>query len=217
MSDTFSTRLARDTVNKSKQSTKPALARRVTVNPGGLRIIGGVWRGRRFSVVDEPGLRPTPDRVRETLFNWLAPLIQGSRCLDLFAGSGALGFEAASRGAAQVVMVERTVSVRQALEASRTALDAKRQIEIVQADALEWLRTTVPAPFDLVFLDPPYDAHLLAPCCLALQQGGWLRPGARIYLENTARGGFPDLPAEWNLLRDRQAGQVRFGLVATGE
>ena len=217
MSDSLVTRLSRDRVNRAKQSPQPALGRRVAMNPGGLRIIGGVWRGRRLSVVDEPGLRPTPDRVRETLFNWLAPLIEGSRCLDLFAGSGALGFEAASRSAAQVVMVERTARVRQALEASRRALGAERKIEIIQADALAWLRTIAPVPFDLVFLDPPYDGHLLAPCCLALQQGGWLNPGARIYLENATRGGFPDLPAEWNLLRDRQAGQVRFGLAATGD
>ena len=116
-----------------------------------------------------------------------------------------------------MVMVERTARVRQALEASRRALSAERQIEIIHADALAWLRTAAPAPFDLVFLDPPYDAHLLTPCCAALQQGGWLNPGARIYLENATRGGFPDLPSEWNLIRDRQAGQVRFGLAATGD
>lgn len=188
----------------------------MTGDTGSLRIIGGTWRSRRLAVADLPGLRPTPDRVRETLFNWLAPLIEGSRCLDLFAGSGALGFEAASRGAAQVVMVERAPIALQALRANRSTLAADYQIDIIQAEALEWLRTTEPVPFDLVFLDPPFSAHLLAPSCLALHQGGWLNPKANIYLETGTRSGLPSLPPEWNLIRDRQAGQVRYALAETG-
>ena len=197
----------------AKQPAKPSPNPQVT---GRLRIIGGAWRGRRLAVADEPGLRPTPDRVRETLFNWLASLIEGSRCLDLFAGSGALGFEAASRGAAQVVLVERAASVLQVLRSNRSTLGADRQIEIIQAEALEWLRSTEPVPFDLIFLDPPFSAHLLTPSCQILQQGGWLNPGARIYLETPSRCGFPPLPAGWRLIRDRQAGQVRYGLAETG-
>ena len=188
----------------------------MSVAGGRLRIIGGVWRGRRLAVADEPGLRPTPDRVRETIFNWLAPLIEGSRCLDLFAGSGALGFEAASRGASQVVMIERAASVFQVLRTNRDPLDAERRIRIFHADALEWLRMTPAEPFDLVFLDPPFNADLLAPSCLALQRGRWLNPGARIYLETASRQGFPVLPAGWKLIRDRQAGQVRYGLACYG-
>lgn len=188
----------------------------MSVAGGRLRIIGGAWRGRRVAVADEPGLRPTPDRVRETLFNWVAPLIEGSRCLDLFAGSGALGFEAASRGASQVVMIERAASVFQALRTNREILDAERRITIFHADALAWLRITPAVPFDLVFLDPPFKADLLAPSCLALQRGGWLTLGARIYLETASLQGFPALPAGWKLIRDRQAGQVRFGLACYG-
>ncbi len=188
----------------------------MSVASGRLRIIGGAWRGRRLAVADEPGLRPTPDRVRETIFNWLAPLIEGSRCLDLFAGSGALGFEAASRGASQVVMIERAASVFQVLQTNCDPLDAERRIRIFHADALAWLRMTPAEPFELVFLDPPFNADLLAPSCLALQRGGWLNPGARIYLETASRQGFPLLPAGWKLIRDRQAGQVRYGLACYG-
>lgn len=200
----------------ANQPAEPTQDRRVTVIPGRLRIIGGAWRGRRLALADEPGLRPTPDRVRETLFNWLAPLIEGSRCLDLFAGSGALGFEAASRGASQVVMIERAASAFQVLRTNRGALDADRRIAIFHAEALEWLRVTSPDPFDMVFLDPPFNADLLAPGCLALQREGWLNPGAMIYLETATRHGFPILPAGWKLIRDRQAGQVRYGLAQTG-
>ncbi len=188
----------------------------MSVASGRLRIIGGAWRGRRLAVADQPGLRPTPDRVRETIFNWLAPLIEGSRCLDLFAGSGALGFEAASRGASQVVMIERAACVFQVLRTNLDPLDAERRIRIFHADALEWLRMTPAEPFDLVFLDPPFNADLLAPSCLVLQRGGWLNPGARIYLETASRQGFPVLPAGWKLIRDRQAGQVRYGLACYG-
>ena len=122
--------------------------------PGRLRIVGGEWRGRRLPVLDQPGLRPTPDRVRETLFNWLAPLITGARCLDLFAGSGALGFEAASRGAGRVVMIEKSANVVRVLRENRLLLDA-RQVEVIHADAGPWLAGQA-EPFDLVFLDPPF-------------------------------------------------------------
>ncbi|MGB4335080.1 MAG: 16S rRNA (guanine(966)-N(2))-methyltransferase RsmD [Chromatiaceae bacterium] len=183
--------------------------------PGRLRIVGGVWRGRRLAVLDQPGLRPTPDRVRETLFNWLAPLITGARCLDLYAGSGALGFEAASRGADRVVMVEKMAKVVRVLHENRLVLNA-RQVEVIQAEAGPWLATAGHAePFDLVFLDPPFSEDLLGPSCAALAQGGWLARGARVYLEASAMTGFPALPEGWRLLRDKQAGQVRYGLAET--
>lgn len=183
--------------------------------PGRLRIVGGAWRGRRLAVLDQPGLRPTPDRVRETLFNWLAPLITGARCLDLYAGSGALGFEAASRGADRVVMVEKMAKVVRVLHENRLVLNA-RQVEVIQAEAGPWLATAGHAePFDLVFLDPPFSEDLLGPSCAALAQGGWLARGARVYLEASAMTGFPALPEGWRLLRDKQAGQVRYGLAET--
>ncbi|MFZ1575209.1 MAG: 16S rRNA (guanine(966)-N(2))-methyltransferase RsmD, partial [Chromatiaceae bacterium] len=131
--------------------------------PGRLRIVGGEWRGRRLPVLDQPGLRPTPDRVRETLFNWLAPLIRGAWCLDLFAGSGALGFEAASRGADRVVMIEKLANVARVLHENKLLLDA-RQIEVIHTDAGPWLAGQA-EPFNLVFLDPPFAEDLLGPSC----------------------------------------------------
>ena len=177
-----------------------------------LRIVGGRFRGRRLPFPDQPGLRPTPDRVRETLFNWLAPIIPGARCLDAFAGSGALGFEAASRGAGEVVLIERAAVVAQQLRANARTLDATG-IEILHADTLQWLAGS-PCPFDVVFLDPPYDDDLLAPAIARLAGSGWLAPGARIYLETARRTGFPALPRGWEFLRDKTAGQVRYGLVS---
>jgi 16S rRNA (guanine966-N2)-methyltransferase len=177
---------------------------------GGLRIVGGLHRGRRLPVPDEPGLRPTADRVRETLFNWLAPVIAGARCLDLFAGTGALGFEAVSRGAAEVVMVERSAAVARQLTANARALGADQAL-VIRADALEWLAGEG-RPFDVVFLDPPFAAALLGPACERLSARGWVGPGARIYLEAAAKPGLPPLPAGWSLVRDRRAGQVRYAL-----
>jgi len=177
--------------------------------------VGGEWRGRRLAVLDQPGLRPTPDRVRETLFNWLAPLICGARCLDLFAGSGALGFEAASRGAGRVVMIEKLAKVVRLLHENRLLLNA-RQVEVVHAEAGPWLGMAGHAePFDLVFLDPPFSEDLLGPSCATLAHGGWLARGARVYLEAPVTTGFPPLPEGWRLLRDKQAGQVRYGLAET--
>ncbi|HEU0224586.1 MAG TPA: 16S rRNA (guanine(966)-N(2))-methyltransferase RsmD [Steroidobacteraceae bacterium] len=178
--------------------------------PGHVRIIGGRWRGRRIAVPELPGLRPTPDRVRETLFNWLAPVIAGSRCLDLFAGTGALGLEAASRGARQVVLVEND---REAVRRLREAVDtlAPEACEVVQADALGWLRTA-PRPFDIVFLDPPFEAGLLEAAVRALDSGGWLAPGAFVYLEAPARRGAPQLTPGWVIHRSGRAGAVGYHL-----
>lgn len=136
-----------------------------------VRIIGGSLRGRKLSFADLPGLRPTGDRVRETLFNWLQPLIEGARCLDLFAGSGALGIEAVSRGAAEVVLVDNAPAVIRQLEKNRSAFNLDR-LTVVRADALQFL-DRAPSPFDLVFLDPPFHGDLLQPLCQRLAKG-WL-------------------------------------------
>lgn len=176
-----------------------------------LRIIGGRWRGRRLTFPDQAGLRPTPDRVRETLFNWLAPVMPGARCLDAFSGSGALGFEAASRGAGEVVMLECASTVARQLRANVRLLDCPA-IAIHETDSLRWL-SAAGRPFDVVFLDPPYDDGLLAPSMALLQSRGWVGPGSHIYLEAARRGGFPELPAGWELIRDKSAGQVEYGLV----
>ncbi|MCU7922160.1 MAG: 16S rRNA (guanine(966)-N(2))-methyltransferase RsmD [Candidatus Thiodiazotropha sp. (ex Dulcina madagascariensis)] len=174
-----------------------------------VRIIGGVHRGRRLPFVDLPGLRPTGDRIRETLFNWLQPVMDGARCLDLFAGSGALGMEAASRGARKVVMLDSAAAVIRQLEENRRLLRLD-QVSIVRADALQWLEQD-PTPFDVVFLDPPFAGNLLGPLCQRLCQG-WLADGARIYLEDAVMRAMPVLPSGWELLKEMTAGQVRYGL-----
>lgn len=186
-----------------------------TAGPGRLRIVGGRFRGRLLPIPDQPGLRPTPDRVRETLFNWLAPLLPGARCLDLFAGSGALGLEAASRGAGEVVLVEHSAPVVRQLRANVLALGAEG-VQVVRADALTWLEGD-PRRFDLIFLDPPYADSLLGPACERLARPGWLAPGARIYLEAATGTGFPPLPDAWELVRERAAGQVRFALALASQ
>ncbi|MGD9163167.1 MAG: 16S rRNA (guanine(966)-N(2))-methyltransferase RsmD [Chromatiales bacterium] len=174
-----------------------------------VRIIGGQHRGRKLPFAELPGLRPTGDRIRETLFNWLQPVIEGARCLDLFAGSGALGMEAASRGAARVVMVEQAGAVVRQLQRNRELLGLD-QVNIVRADALQFLEQS-PTPFNIVFLDPPFAQNLLAALCQRLTLG-WLADGARIYLEEDNSREFPVLPEGWQWLKQKRAGQVRYGL-----
>lgn len=173
------------------------------------RIISGEWRRRRFSFPALPGIRPSPDRVRETLFNWLQERTAGARCLDLFTGSGALGLEALSRGAASCVFVDQE---RVALDALRSHLDALHvsTAELVQSDAIAFL-TGKPRKFDLVFLDPPYASDLLERALALLSSGEWLAPGARVYLEYAAAHR-PQIPSGWVMLRESRAGNVGFGL-----
>jgi 16S rRNA (guanine966-N2)-methyltransferase len=176
-----------------------------------LRIIGGRWRGRKLAFAAVPGLRPTPDRVRETLFNWLGPLLQDARCLDLFAGSGALGIEAASRGAAEVVMVDNHPLVVRTL-CEQLQLLGFSAAQVVQQDVNQWLATTATAtPFDVVFLDPPFREERLPDCIALLEAGGWLAAAARIYME-AEKSWTPVLPDSWELYRSKQAGQVGYHL-----
>ena len=180
--------------------------------PNRVRIIGGSHRGRKLAFPDEPGLRPTPDRVRETLFNWLQPVIVGARCLDLFAGSGALGLEAASRGAVRVLLLDSAAAVVRQLRDNVRLLKLDQQVEVRQGQALRWLAGAA-EPFDIIFLDPPYASRLQGPCAKRLEAGGWLASGARVYLEADARGDLPELPPEWELIREKKAGQVRYCLL----
>ena len=175
-----------------------------------LRIIGGTWRSRKVSFPDVEGLRPSPDRVRETLFNWLAPIISGARCLDLFTGSGALGLEALSRGAGEVVFVDRDSRVISQLQTNLRLLKAEGAT-VIAADALGYLQRPA-QPFDIVFLDPPFRQNLLTPCCTALEQGGWLTANAYVYLEAERNLGVPVVPANWELLRSKNAGDVGYHL-----
>ncbi len=174
-----------------------------------VRIVGGDLRGSKLAVADRDGLRPTPDRVRETLFNWLAPTIAGARCLDLFAGTGALGIEAISRGAAHCSFVERDRGLAQALRGNLARLRVETG-EVVEADALDWLAKRG-AAFDIVFLDPPFARDLWKPAALALEEGGGLREGAFIYVESPLDAAFV-LPANWALHREGRAGAVRYAL-----
>jgi len=177
--------------------------------PGSIRIIGGRWRSRRLPVLTSEGLRPTPDRVRETLFNWLAPFIDGARCLDLFAGSGALCLEANHFRAAKVVMVERSADAQHQLRANVDLLSADGA-EVVAADALDYLRGQATL-FDIVFLDPPFaiaDA-MIRDCGKRLAQG-WLRPAGLVYVEAPRTLHTPPLPSDWTLKKKGVAGQVNF-------
>jgi 16S rRNA (guanine966-N2)-methyltransferase len=177
-----------------------------------IRIIGGSLRGRRFRFADVPDIRPTPDRVRETLFNWLGPRVHGAHCLDLFAGSGALGLEALSRGAASVVFVEQNAVATRAL----TALIAEWNVQgarIERADTLRFLAGAGP-PAQIVFLDPPFASGLLTGTASLLEKHGWLAPEALIFVEASARDALPALPPHWQLARAKRAGEVGYHLFA---
>ncbi len=172
-----------------------------------VRIIGGHHRGRRLQFIPGRGLRPTPDRVRETLFNWLQANINGSRCLDLFAGSGALGFEAVSRGAAYLCAVEQHRAAAQRLRDNAELLGEQDRLEVIHGNALQLLRTTPDAPYDLVFVDPPFADALIEPVCTSLETHGWLTSHAMVYLEQDAKRPWPTLPAAWSIHREGKAGQ----------
>ncbi|MEI6027787.1 MAG: 16S rRNA (guanine(966)-N(2))-methyltransferase RsmD [Betaproteobacteria bacterium] len=173
-----------------------------------MRIIGGQWRRSRLPVVDTPGLRPTPDRVRETLFNWLGQDLSGWRCLDAYAGSGALGFEAASRGAPRVLLVERDRRLAEGLRQVKARLHADA-VEVICAPAQAVLAAQGAASFDLIFLDPPYGQGLLGPALAAAARV--VVPGGWVYVEDEQP--LSDLPAPWVLHRQGRAGLVHHHLL----
>jgi len=178
-----------------------------------IRIIGGSWRSRRLPVLADSGVRPTGDRIRETLFNWLQTRIVGARCLDLFAGSGALGFEALSRGAELTTFVDQDLRVIQQLQKNAELLDTGRaDIRWQQAD--EFLQQTPPEqPYDIVFLDPPFREDMLGFCQQWLQQRHWLSDTALIYMESDRGRGFPEPLPGWRVSHDKRAGQVAYRLL----
>ncbi len=177
---------------------------------GQIRIIGGKWRGRKLPVPHSIGLRPTTDRVRETLFNWLAPVIENARCLDCFAGSGALGFEALSRHAGHVTLLELEPAVARLLESNRLKLNAS-EAHIINADTLNWLRQ-YGKPYDVIFIDPPFRKGLLEQALPLLEEYGWLAAEATIYIESAAESDAPVVPANWHLCRQKKAGQIAYRL-----
>jgi 16S rRNA (guanine966-N2)-methyltransferase len=181
--------------------------------PGHVRIVGGEWRGTRLPVADAPGLRPTSDRVRETLFNWLQPVLPGARALDLFAGTGALGLEALSRGAREAWLVERDPRLAEALRASVARLHAGDRAHLAQADALAWLRAPLHGRFDVVFVDPPFAAGLWNEVLAAL--GPWIAENAWLYLEAPLEAA-PRPPPAWALHREGSTRDVRYALYRRG-
>lgn len=181
------------------------------MNSGTCRIIGGKWRGRKILFDDARGLRPTTDRIRETVFNWLQPYLCQSRCLDLFAGSGVLGFEALSRGAQDVILVESNIKTVTRLKENVRVLNAD-EAHVHHCDAIKWLQTTQSEQsLDLVFLDPPFSSNLLAEAAILLDSSACLAENAIIYLEHNVDADI-SLPASWRVLKEKKAGQVAYKL-----
>ncbi len=180
---------------------------------GELRIIGGQLRGRKLAIAEVPGLRPTTDRIRETLFNWLQFEITDQRCLDLFAGSGALGFEALSRGASQVIMIEKDSQASQLLSQHAATLNEQcpGQALVQRNDAILFLAQRPDSPWDIVFIDPPFNMGLADDCIALLNQHQWLHEDSWIYLE-TEHNWQPSVPPHWQLHREKIAGQVAYRL-----
>ncbi|MCW8329523.1 16S rRNA (guanine(966)-N(2))-methyltransferase RsmD [Photobacterium sp. SDRW27] len=181
-----------------------------TRREGFVRIISGRWRGRKLPVHDVEGLRPTTDRVKETVFNWLAPDIHEAKCLDLFTGSGSLSFEALSRGAHSVTMLELDKKAADQLEKNRLTVGADNA-KIHQTDSLAFLSQSG-TPHDIVFIDPPFRKNLLQEVITLLETNGWLAPHAIIYIEAEKELGDPDTPAHWHLHKEKTAGQVCYRL-----
>jgi 16S rRNA (guanine(966)-N(2))-methyltransferase RsmD len=173
-----------------------------------VRLIGGLWKRSKLPVADKPGLRPTPDRVRETLFNWLGQDLSGWRVLDAFAGSGALGFEAASRGAAEVLLLEQDIDLVRSLQASRQRLKAD-QLRVERSDTIAWMARAPAGQFDLVLLDPPFGSDLL-PRALSLATRV-VAPQGAIYVESSQS--LTASPAGWAVHRHARAGAVHFHLL----
>ena len=183
---------------------------------GRLRIVAGNWRSRLLEIARIEGLRPTSERIRETLFNWLAPTISGARCLDLYAGTGALGLEALSRGAGSAVFVEKSPIAAKRLQENIDLLTGGPSgPKVIRGDAHDYLRNNE-AQFDIVFLDPPFAADVLDETCRLLAETGCLADGALVYLEEDRSRAEPTLPGGWQVLKNKTAGNVRYMLARTG-
>jgi len=182
---------------------------------GRLRIVAGIWRSRVLEIADVEGLRPTSERIRETLFNWLTPRMAGARCLDLFAGTGALGLEALSRGAAAAVFVENSKVAIATLRRNLASLDASGAV-IHAGSATEYIDAAGAESFDIVFLDPPFADDNLAELCRLIDESELVTTNANVYLEQDRARPEPDLPDGWTVLKSKVAGNVRYTLAAVG-
>ena len=199
--------------NRNKQPTRPgnSKATKLANKLGEVRIIGGDWRGRKLPVLNAEGLRPTSDRVRETLFNWLQFEIPGAKCLDVFAGSGALSFEALSRGAKQATLLELGSANATQLKQNLQTLNVSNA-SVEQVDSLQWLAQMAKEPFDMVFLDPPFHKEFMQNAVDLLFNNGYLSDQAWLYLEQEKQIDWPVLPDGWVCHREKTTSQVRFGL-----
>jgi 16S rRNA (guanine966-N2)-methyltransferase len=176
-----------------------------------IRIIAGKWRSRQIRFPEVSGLRPTGDRIRETLFNWLAPEIHGARCLDLFSGSGAFCFEALSRGAAYCLALEKHPQAIACLTENKSLLDAS-ELVIAQQDTLKYLRQRADKPFDIIFVDPPFDLNLINEVCSLLEENGWVSDGGMIYCELPSQQNNFAPPGNWQVSRNKVASGVKYTL-----
>jgi 16S rRNA (guanine966-N2)-methyltransferase len=190
--------------------------RKQTSQAGRLRIVAGNWRSRLLDIADVEGLRPTSERVRETLFNWLTARIHGARCLDAYAGTGALGLEALSRGAKNVVFVEKSAVAARQLRRNVEVLGAQGAT-VLQQDARDFLRRAATEPFDIVFLDPPFADDLVGETCRLLEESRLLADGALVYVELPKNGAGAQFPPGWQVQKDKTAGNVRYMLVSAGD
>jgi 16S rRNA (guanine966-N2)-methyltransferase len=178
---------------------------------GFIRLISGKWRGKKLPVKDKEGLRPTTDRTKETLFNWLMHDVRDANCLDCFSGSGSLAFEALSRSAKNALLLERDKQVAQQLRENLKSLNADNAI-VIEADTISYLQKTAGQQFDIVFVDPPFNKGLVSPCCQALEENNYLMPQALIYIEMEVQLVDIELPKNWQLLKEKSTGQVSYQL-----
>ena len=198
--------------NNSTSRTTPAATKGGTTKGGGqLRIIAGEWRGRKLPIADLPGLRPTSDRIRETVFNWLNMYIHGACVLDCFSGSGALSLEALSRGAASAIMLEKATPAAQTLNRNLSTLKVNNT-QVINTDSLQWLQKPAPKTFDIIFLDPPFRMNMLEQVCTLLETNGYLHKNSLIYIEVEKELTPLPTPASWQPLKSKTGGQVCFSL-----
>lgn len=209
--------MARKQSRKAPRSSAPNRRSRTSVvETGELRIIGGEWRSRRLTFPAVGGVRPTPSRVRETLFNWLMPVLPGARCLDLFAGSGVLGLEALSRGAREIQFVDHT---RALCDALKTNLDLLKSDggKVACLDVIGFLSQPAPAPFDILLMDPPFRHDWLGRLIPLIGENGWLGDGSWVYIEHESELSGIRTPENWSLHREKVAGQVCYRLYRVGQ
>lgn len=185
------------------------------IKSGFIRLISGKWRGKKLPVKDIAGLRPTTDRNKETLFNWLMHDIRDANCLDCFSGSGSLAFEALSRGAKNAVLLERDKQAAQQLRENLSSLQADN-VKVIETDSITYLQQQAQQQFDIVFIDPPFNKGLLQPCSVFLEENRYLAPSALIYIEMEAQLSALELPSNWQLLKEKRAGQVIYQLYLRG-